>query len=474
MQLLPGDGPTVGAALVADRRVQGVLFTGSTEVARLINRTLAERGGDIVLIAETGGQNAMIVDSTALTEQVVADVLASAFDSAGQRCSALRVLYLQEEVADRTIAMLKGAMDELRVGDPSRLSTDIGPVIDREAQDGLQAHIERLKPTARWHHQAKLPEDAAGTFVPPTLLGIDDPGLLDREVFGPVLHVLRYGEGDLPRVIEAVNATGYGLTHGIHTRIDERVQETLEGAAAGNIYVNRTIVGAVVGAQPFGGRGLSGTGPKAGGPLYLHRLVRAERPPELEGLPRPVALDALRALERALPELTGLPPEARDRLLTRLRLYGAASPLRVELSLPGPTGEDNFLWLEPRGTIGCWASGVLPLLEQLAAAWATRNQVLVRDDELGRQVVRAVAHPDIAFAQDLPGADIDALLFAGPLEEADRLRRALAAREGAIVPLIPERPDGGYDLHRLVVEKAASINTTAAGGNTTLMSLKGD
>ncbi len=463
LQLLPGDGAVVGAALTADPRVQGVVFTGSTEVALLINRTLASRGGDVVLIAETGGQNAMIVDSTALTEQVVGDVLASAFDSAGQRCSALRVLYLQEDVADRTIAMLKGAMDELAVGDPSRLATDVGPVIDAEARDQLLAHIDRIQRIAKWHHRTPVP-DAPGTFVPPTMLELRDLSELKREVFGPVLHVLRYREAGLPEVIESINATGYGLTHGLHTRIDEKVAEDLAGIRCGNLYVNRNIVGAVVGVQPFGGHGLSGTGPKAGGPLYLHRLCRTDKAPDLHGEPVPIAFDALRALEQALPDLADLPPEQARRLLTRIRRYRAESPLNVKLPLPGPTGEDNSLWFEPRGTVACLASSLRPLLEQLAAAFATHNQALVQDDDLGRRLVRTVAHPAIAFAADPPNADIDALLFAGPPAQADAVRRTLAARDGAILPLIQDRPDGSYDLTRLVVEKVASINTTAAGG----------
>ncbi len=473
LQFLPGPGESVGAALVADPRVQGVVFTGSTEVAQIINRTLAERGGDIVLIAETGGQNALIVDSTALTEQVVSDVLVSAFDSAGQRCSALRVLYLQEDVAERTIAMLKGGMDELAVGNPASLATDIGPVIDAEAQRGLVAHIERLKRTARWSHQTRLPAAAGGTFVAPTMLEIGSIAELSREVFGPVLHVLRYPGDAVAQVIEEINGTGYGLTHGVHTRIDEKVEADLAGISAGNIYVNRNIVGAVVGVQPFGGHGKSGTGPKAGGPLYLHRLVRSETPPELHGETMPVAFDALKALLAALPQLAELSAAHRYRLQTRIRFYQAASPLAVRIGLPGPTGEDNRLWFEPRGCLGCQAETLPQLLEQLAAAWATKNRAIVPDTETGRRLVRTIGHADIAFAQDLPGAAIDALLFAGAPETADEFRRRLTRGHDTIVPLIPVRTDGGYDLHRLVVEKVVSINTTAAGGNAALMSLEG-
>ena len=230
----------------------------------------------------------------------------------------------------------------------------------------------------------------------------------------------------------------------------------------------------MVGVQPFGGHGLSGTGPKAGGPLYLHRLCRTDKPPELHGEPVPVAFDALRALEQALPDLADLPPEQARRLLTRIRHYRAASPLNIKLPLPGPTGEDNSLWFEPRGTLACLAPSLQPLLEQLAAAFATHNDALVPDDDLGRRLVRTIAHPAIAFASDPATADIDALLFTGPPDQADSLRRTLAARDGAIVPLIQDRPDGSYDLTRLVVEKVASINTTAAGGNASLMSLAGE
>ncbi|HEX5344196.1 MAG TPA: bifunctional proline dehydrogenase/L-glutamate gamma-semialdehyde dehydrogenase PutA, partial [Duganella sp.] len=271
LQFLPGRGEVVGAALTADSRVKGVIFTGSTEVAQLINRTLAKRAvaenADIPLIAETGGQNAMIVDSSALPEQVVQDAISSAFDSAGQRCSALRVLFLQEDIADKTIKMLKGAMLELNVCTPDRLATDIGPVIDAEAQQNLLAHINKLKATAVDYFSLDLPASvtSAGTFVPPTVLEIRSLSELTQEVFGPVMHVIRYKRADLPKVVEQINASGFGLTLGVHSRIDETIDYIASNAHVGNIYVNRNIVGAVVGVQPFGGEGKSGTGPKAGG-----------------------------------------------------------------------------------------------------------------------------------------------------------------------------------------------------------------
>ncbi len=304
------------------------------------------------------------------------------------------------------------------------------------------------------------------------MLEIGSLAELTREVFGPVLHVLRYPAAGLPQVIEQINATGYGLTHGIHTRIDEKVEEDLREIRAGNIYVNRNIVGAVVGVQPFGGHGLSGTGPKAGGPLYLHRLVRSEKPPELHGDTVPVAFDALRALQAALPKLQEFGTAQRSRLQTRIRIYQAASPLNVRLQLPGPTGEDNRLWFEPRGVVGCVGDTLQQQLDQLAAAWATGNRIVVPDSDLGRRLVRTIGHPDIDFAPDLVLADLDALLFAGSADAADALRRRLADHGQKIVPLLVEHPDGSYDLHRLVVEKVVSINTTAAGGNAALMSLE--
>jgi len=273
---LPGDGPTLGRALLADPRVAGVAFTGSTEVAQVINRQLGARDGPIAtLVAETGGQNVMIVDSSALPEQVVLDVAASAFDSAGQRCSAARVLLLQEDIAERTISLLRGYMETLLVGDPALLETDVGPVIDAEARASLEVHVGRLAPAARWLQRSELPEPAArrGHYFAPVALEIESLALLRREVFGPVLHVVRYRAADLDATIDAINAMGYGLTLGVQTRVEATARRIAARARVGNVYVNRTMIGAVVGVQPFGGAGLSGTGPKAGGPHYLHRFA---------------------------------------------------------------------------------------------------------------------------------------------------------------------------------------------------------
>jgi len=274
LHFLPGDGATVGGRAVADPRVAGVAFTGSTETAQLINQTLAHRDGPIgVLIAETGGQNAMFVDSSALPEQVVLDSVHSAFNSAGQRCSALRVLCLQRDIADKVEELLIGHMDELAIGHPMLLSTDVGPVIDVEARNLLDAHVQRMSKEAKILHRCDLPDGTrGGTFFAPTLVALDSLDVLEQEVFGPVLHVVRYRNRDLDKMLDAVNATGYGLTMGLHSRIDTRARALAERSGAGNVYVNRNMIGAVVGVQPFGGRGLSGTGPKAGGPRYLLRF----------------------------------------------------------------------------------------------------------------------------------------------------------------------------------------------------------
>jgi RHH-type proline utilization regulon transcriptional repressor/proline dehydrogenase/delta 1-pyrroline-5-carboxylate dehydrogenase len=275
LHLLPGDGPMVGAPLVNDPRIAGIAFTGSTDTARAINRALAAKTGPIVpLIAETGGQNVMIVDSSALPEQVVRDVLISSFQSAGQRCSALRVLFVQEDIADKLSEMLAGAMAELKVGDPAFLATDIGPVIDAEAKDMLEKHAARMAREGKLIHEVKPGADCAnGFYTAPRAYRIDGLKRLEREVFGPILHVIHYSADRLDEVLQSVKDTGYGLTLGIHSRIDGKVGYITERLNVGNAYVNRNMIGAVVGVQPFGGEGLSGTGPKAGGPRYLHRFA---------------------------------------------------------------------------------------------------------------------------------------------------------------------------------------------------------
>ena len=497
LQLLPGPGETVGAALVADARVQGVLFTGSTEVARLLQRSLAARLGagqrPVPLVAETGGQNAMIVDSSALAEQVVADAVASAFDSAGQRCSALRVLCVQRDGAERLIEMLEGAVGELRVGDPRQLAVDVGPVIDAEAQATIERHIAAMRAQGRSVARPAAVDGNAtgqGTFVPPAVIEIERVGELQREVFGPVLHVLRYEREQLAELIDAINATGYGLTFGVHTRIDETLAHAIDAVRAGNIYANRNVVGAVVGVQPFGGEGLSGTGPKAGGPLYLLRLV-SRCPPDA----------ALRAVQAAgdagAPPLRGWAQAAdeagaaRDALLawatargdTRLaqacETLTALAPDRGWRTLTGPTGEANLYAALPREAVLCLAAageaGDADRLVQLAAVLAAGSHAVWPADAraLFEQLPHAVRER-VSLAQDWRAASIrfDAVIHHGTADERLALLRELAQRAGPIAGVTAlDAGDTQVPIERLLIERSLSINTAAAGGNASLMTI---
>ncbi len=477
LQLLPGDGLQVGAPLVAHPAIGGVLFTGSTEVARSIAATLAKRSDDPVMIAETGGQNALIVDSSALTEQVVNDALISAFDSAGQRCSALRILCLQDEIYETTLTMLKGAMGELTVGDPKRLSTDIGPAIDAEARDRLTAHIETMHSRGHRTHALPLPpECAAGTFIAPTLIEIDHIADIPGEVFGPVLHILRWEFGTLDALIDAIDATGYGLTMGIHSRIDEHIARVAARAHVGNLYVNRTLIGATVGVQPFGGEGLSGTGPKAGGPFYLARLDEGRgahrfrpAPRETTMLPDPSRLDALRG---AIAACGDLDETSRARLDMYCVLCEAAALGLTTMVLPGPTGETNTLALRPRDRIACLATESTDLVRQVIAARSIGVVPAARADRLP-QSLRAFVEPwdgDVASLDDL-----QALLLAVPDNDRARTKQACAARSGPLVAIIvwDESTEPVLQLWRLMREFAESVNTAAAGGNAWLMTLTG-
>jgi len=460
VQLLPGRGD-VGAALVADTRTCGVMFTGSTEVARSIQRALSGRlTGDrrpVPLIAETGGQNALIVDSSALPEQVVGDVLASAFDSAGQRCSALRVLCLQDEIAERVLTMLKGAMAELSVGDPRLLSTDVGPVISEAARDGIVRHVQAMRAAGRAVHSAELPAGCGdGIFVAPTLIEIAGIGDLDREVFGPVLHVVRYRRDRLDALIDDINATGYALTFGIHSRIDETIAHVTSRIAAGNIYVNRNQIGAVVGVQPFGGHGLSGTGPKAGGPLYLRRLLA--RHPAETGL---------------VGTASGAGGDWREWLGQRGRAAPVAEvPHGVVMELAGPVGERNLYALEPRGRVLCVAADEAGLLRQIGTVLAAGCVAVLPADappsdilvELPASLRRSIVPAD--------GGAVAAVLHDGPPDELLGLLGAMADREGPIVAVHGTVPGSErYAGEWLLRERSISTNTAAAGGNANLMSI---
>jgi len=487
VQLLPGRGETVGAMLVGDTRVKGVMFTGSTEVARLLQRNLAGRldaaGRPVPLIAETGGQNAMIVDSSALAEQVVGDVVTSAFDSAGQRCSALRVLCLQEDVADRILEMLKGAMGELTIGNPDRLSTDVGPVIDEEARGNIVRHIDAMRAKGRRVYQADAQDDAAsrhGTFVPPTLIELDTIAELRREVFGPVLHVVRFPRAALDKMIDQINGTGYGLTLGIHTRIDETIAHIVDRAHVGNLYVNRNIVGAVVGVQPFGGEGLSGTGPKAGGALYLHRLlsvcpqdavVRAVRASDtanaVAAAPASAELAALKAWAQASqPEVAA----ACDR-------FAAASPSGLGVTLPGPTGERNTYSLLPRERVLCLAQQESDLALQLAAVLAVGSEALCVDTPVARTLsgrLPAAVQSRVRMVSDWMSTDMafDAVLHHGDSDQLRTVCEQVATRPGPIVGVQGlAQGEPNIALERLLIERSLSVNTAAAGGNASLMTI---
>ncbi|MGC8476899.1 MAG: trifunctional transcriptional regulator/proline dehydrogenase/L-glutamate gamma-semialdehyde dehydrogenase [Acetobacteraceae bacterium] len=473
LQLLPGDA-AVGAAVVGDPRVRGVLFTGSTEAAHAIRRSLARQAGaagaPAPLIAETGGQNAMVVDSSALLEQAVADIMASGYDSAGQRCSALRILLVQEQVADRLIALLRGALRELSIGPPGRLDTDIGPVITAEAQTTILRHVEAMRQRGYPVFAPELPPACAeGWFVAPTLIEVPDLSALGREVFGPVIHVLRYAADRLEATIDQVNALGYALTFGIHSRIDETIARAVARIEAGNIYVNRTMIGAVVGSQPFGGHGLSGTGPKAGGPLYLRRLL-AERPAST-GLPPGRAPEAFRRLLAFL-ALEGDGADTQD-----LAVLADATPLGAQLDLPGPVGEQNTYRLRPRGTILCVAGSRVAAIRQIAAALVTGNRAAVTcgsDPGFLDRLTAALA-PDVVRARLDDPPIVQAALYDGDGPGLRILAMRLADQDGPIAPIhVAARTpavDGIYPLEYLLTEQAISVNTAAAGGNATLMTI---
>ena len=516
LALLHGPGETVGAGLVADARTAGVCFTGSTQVAQIIHRALAAKpGGMVPLIAETGGLNAMLVDSTALPEQVVDAVVQSAFRSAGQRCSALRLLCVHEGIADPLIEMLRGAMAELQVGDPADLRTDVGPVIDEEAFVGISAQVQRLKREARLLGETAV-RSPFPRLVAPVAFELPRVSDLQNEIFGPVLHVVRWG-GDPEAVVREINALGYGLTFGIQTRIDSRAERLARLAHIGNVYVNRNMIGAVVGVQPFGGEGLSGTGPKAGGPNYLLRFAGDLQAPAATHIasvsvpmhpasPSPelaqvvVALQAAQAswgatplddrlawLQRASARLGELDPALADACRA---LAGHAARSLADQTLPGPTGESNELRLHGRGVFAFVGSGI-PVLSELAlaaaAALVAGNTVVLAIDSSATITARTVAdafhHAGLPAdaLRVLPGsleavgmALVDDARIAGvcalSAPDGATLARRMAAQNGPIRPLLSLREAARpRQLYRFCGEQTVTINTAAAGGNAALL-----
>ena len=534
--LLQARGSQVGKIIVPDERVKAVMFTGSTEVGSWMAKTLAERGGaPIPLIAETGGQNCMIVDSTALPEQVVDDVIASGFQSAGQRCSAMRVLFIQDGIADKVIKMIIGAMRELKVGDPSKLSTDIGPVIDEKALLSLNRHVEEMKTKGQLLYQCELyniPNDS--TFFAPRLYEISDLSILEREVFGPCVHVIRFKPEELKYVMAQIKATRFGLTMGIHSRIGEKCAYLAERSPAGNVYVNRNMIGAIVGVQPFGGRGLSGTGPKAGGPNYLRRLVSDKSKPKIKVLNKDEfeekdrlanvkvgSVDTekqLKQLNQGFAEWRYEPIQNRVSVMRQLlahlsknqsilEMFPRIEPsiikashllLKIEnelslpIELPGPTGESNRLTFEPRGVIVSLferkmsvENWLLSFINALVAGNTmvamVEESIKTEKDKLAQTFLKLINKIGVneKIFNILPINHLCQVLnseyLSGALVDVNSnwqgyLTHKIAQREGEILPVICELNQEVL-YHRLVTEKTISIDTTAAGGNTPLMTM---
>ena len=479
IQFLPGEGSGIGATLTADSRIGGVCFTGSTDTAHVINRQLAETAPDALLIAETGGMNAMIVDSTALLEQATRDIVRSAFQSSGQRCSSLRALYVQADIEADLVQMLEGEIDTLVIGDPWRIETDIGPAIDAEAHEGITNYIDAQAAAGRVIK--RMPVPASGYFVPPTLIRVNGIEDVEREVFGPVLHLAPFDGDQIDQVIDRINAKGFGLTFGLHSRIDRRVQRILDRVNVGNVYVNRDQVGAVVGSQPFGGHGLSGTGPKAGGPNYLPRLLIGPRHPDEVDLPgRSVDSGEIKeAIGHLASEHVPKPAERIELIRASLRESSTANVSTTAaaagpLDLPGPTGESNQLELRPKGTVLCLGPGTGAILAQAAQALAAGNRV-VAVSTTGHQALKRlsgsglpirVIQGSVESPASLGSLPIDAIAAASmPGDARLELRKALAARDGPIVPLITELNDPIAFCN----ERSICIDTTASGGNAALL-----
>ena len=534
VNLVPGRGSVLGKIINTDPRIKGVAFTGSTEVALGIQRTLVERGGEVpAFIAETGGQNSMVVDSSSLPEQVVDDVIRSAFLSAGQRCSALRVMYIQDEIADRIIRMLKGAMAELVISKPWQLATDVGPVIDENAQRDLLQHVENMKREAVLHYACEVPQGLGhGTFVAPHLIELRTVKQLPGEVFGPILHVIRFKKAQFNQMIDEINGTGFGLTLGVHSRIEKFADDVVRLTRVGNNYINRNMVGAVVGVNPFGGLGLSGTGPKAGGPNYMTRfasekitlLEAPSEPPAVqpdvkanaiisgEAVTQVTAEHVARAMEMANDaqlnwDLAGgdqrallldkaaklieehLPGQNLTATVCRYYADQARQKCQAPIVLPGPTGESNELSLHGRGVFFCAVADTTAIpsfVQQVAAALAAGNAVIAcpakQQAALAQMLIQALLDAGIPndILHFIPGKLVRRLMtkdfrtagiaWSGPVEEALDMLLEVSERGGAIIPMVVEAGGPNY-LLRFAMEKTRTVNIVATGGNALLLNL---
>ncbi len=526
LHLLTGSGRRIGGVLIPDLRIYGVVFTGSTDTAQFINKQLAEREGEIVpFIAETGGQNCMIVDSTALPEQVVDDVISSAFHSAGQRCSALRVLYLQDDIADKVMTMLKGAIATLKIDDPMQLSSDVGPVIDLKSRKILQAHTNKMSQIA--HTTIVAPVDPvlvkSACFFAPRVFEIDSIQQLEHEVFGPILHVIRFSANQLDYVISEINNTGYGLTLGIHSRIESFADYVFNKTKVGNTYINRNMIGAAVGVNPFGGQGLSGTGPKAGGPNYIYRFQKPADFPSYESTLdstdtalseiEPTNKKDLTYADNSLPafkEWQKVSVTTRCEILNNAiddkNLYfaksfkaltqAAISKLSKPIALPGPTGEENFLFSMPRGPVLCVChdnDSINDILLNICLILACGNSIAViasnqelkvlnqfRDKLLKAGLAKLTFQ--LAKASSLAELVVDEIFVVvvsqNRTKQNNAINRLLAQRTGIITPLVEILPSLKNDQHAwfadmtyLTTEKTKTDNLVARGGNTQLFNL---
>ncbi|MCP4184260.1 MAG: L-glutamate gamma-semialdehyde dehydrogenase, partial [Hyphomicrobiales bacterium] len=465
LQLLPGEGSIIGNALTSSSDIDGVCFTGSTATAQTINKNIAHHMAcDAPLIAETGGINAMIVDSSALPQQAVMDVIASAFQSAGQRCSACRLLYLQSDIAEDFLSMLRGAMDSLKIGNPWELDTDVGPLINAQAYQEISGYMQE---------NTRISDD--NFLLAPSIKHVSGIEEIEREIFGPVLHVATYEASELDQVVDQINARGYGLTFGLHTRIDSRVEQVTKRIKCGNIYINRNQIGAIVGSQPFGGESLSGTGPKAGGPNYLKRFMRSANQISTADLPPKGEPISVNKIQRGINRLGKMKYSLNDKMGRVLESIKPDFPTHfggTSVKLPGPTGESNVLSYAAKGLVLCLGQSDHQAFKQAVAALAAGCKVVVicaqPDQKL--HLMQKGGAPVECFTGQISAQDLSTLngfnvVAMEPCQTMADIRIVLAASEGEIVQIA----NAPYTATSFQHERHTCIDTTAAGGNAALM-----